>query len=423
VPPFPPADVRVIRDLAKQAHELASSEEYEARRRRWRDVNERRRPDRPPVWCRPAGVWKDLLPPESLRCADPFCRRVEYALRQHLYKDSVGDDHIFEPWWGVGAVWDCDTEHVWGLPTGRLVESTALGGFRYDAPVKTPDDYERVTVPNFTYNHRKTQDALSRTADLLGDAMPVRLTCQPPIGPSQGIILQQLRGMEAMLDDLAFQPALVHRIMAKLTEGALRAARVVADSRLLTTNHHEPMFCSDPVNGAAAVGQDRILPSGSQIARSAPPVKLHNLWVAANSQEFQVVSPRMQEEFLLNYQMPVLQQYGAVQYGCCEDLTHKIDIVLRIPNLRVFVCSPWTDLDRVVEKCGARFTIMWRQSAQAVVYPADLEPVRRHLEEGMRRLRGCHYQIVLRELETLRGNPNRLREWAQTAIAAAEQNT
>jgi hypothetical protein len=66
---------------------------------------------------------------------------------------------------------------------------------------------------------------------------------------------------------------------------------------------------------------------------------------------------------------------------------------------------------------------MWRQSAQAVVYPADLEPVRRHLEEGMRRLRGCHYQVVLRELETLRGHPNRLREWAQTAIAAAEKNT
>jgi len=403
---FPAADIALVRDLARQAVELASSEEYETRRRRWRDVNERRQPDRPPVWCRPAGVWKDLLPSDSLRCADPFCRRAEYTLRQHLYKDGVGDDHIFEPWWGVGAVWDCDTEHVWGLPTGRLVESTELGGFRYDPPVKTLDDYERVTVPNFTYNHRKTQEALSRMADLLGDAMPVRLTCQPPIGPSQGIILQQLRGMEAMLDDLAFHPELVHRTMARLTEGALRAARVAEDSGRLTTNHHEPMLCSDPVNGAAADGE----------------VKLHNLWAAANSQEFQVVSPRMQEEFLLNYQMPVLQQYGAVQYGCCEDLTHKIDIVLRIPNLRVFVCSAWTDLDRVVEKCGARCTIMWRQSAQAVVYPADLAPVRRHLEEGMRRLRGCYYQVVLRELETLHGHPNRLREWAQTAIAAAEKN-
>jgi hypothetical protein len=403
---FPADDIVVVRDLARQAVELASSEEYERRRQRWRDVNERRRPDRPPVWCRPAGVWKDLLPPEALRCADPLCRSVENTLRQHLFKDSIGDDHIFEPWWGVGVVWDCDAEHVWGMPIGRLVASTEVGGFRYDPPVRTLDDYERVTVPAFTYNERKTETALSRMADLLGDAMPVRLTCQPPVGPSQGIILQQLRGMQAMLDDLAFHPELVHRTMAKLTEGALRAARVAEALGLLTPNHYGPMVCSDAVNGTAAAGA----------------VKLHNLWVTANSQEFQVVSPRMQEEFLLNYQIPVMQQYGAVQYGCCEDLTHKIDTVLRIPNLRIFVCSAWTDLDRVVEKCGARYTIMWRQSAQAVVYPDDLAPIRRHLDEGMRKLRGCYYQVVLRELETLHGHPNRLREWAQAAIAAAERN-
>ena len=32
----------------------------------------------------------------TLTCTDPFCRRAEYALRQHLYKDWVGDDHIVE---------------------------------------------------------------------------------------------------------------------------------------------------------------------------------------------------------------------------------------------------------------------------------------------------------------------------------------
>ncbi|NDK10642.1 MAG: hypothetical protein GW911_01115, partial [Armatimonadetes bacterium] len=84
-----------------------------------------------------------------------------------------------------------------------------------------------------------------------------------------------------------------------------------------------------------------------------------------NSQEFQVISPAMQEEFLLNYQKPVLQQYGAVQYGCCEDLSQKIDLILRLPNLRVFVCSAWTDLDKVIERCGSSHTIMWRQAAAA----------------------------------------------------------
>ena len=102
---FSQQDVEVVRALARQIVELASSEAYETRRKRWRDANERRRPDRAPVWCRPAGVWEELLPWSSMACRDPLARRLEYTFRQHLYKDWVGDDHIVEPWWGVPAVW------------------------------------------------------------------------------------------------------------------------------------------------------------------------------------------------------------------------------------------------------------------------------------------------------------------------------
>ncbi|MCD6352549.1 MAG: hypothetical protein J7M26_10550, partial [Armatimonadetes bacterium] len=343
--------------------------------------------------------------PESLECQDPFCRSVEYRLRQHLYKDWVGDDHIFEPWWPVPAVWDRDTKYTWGVRTRHLVGSTGYGGFRYDPPLKTEEDFERLKIPTFTYNERKTQDAASRVADLLGDVMPVRITCQPPLGPHLSVYIEQLRGMEALHEDLAFRPGLVHRTMAKLAEGVLRALRTAEATGCLTTNHHEPMFCSDPVNGEPVDGR----------------VRLHNLWVAVNSQEFQMVSPRMMQEFLLNYQIPLMQQYGASQYGCCEDLTHKIDIVLQIPNLRVFVSSAWTDLDRVIEACGTDYTIMWRQPAAEVVLPDDLAPIRRHLEEGLRKLHGCYYQVVLRELETLGGHPDRLREWARIGIELAEK--
>jgi hypothetical protein len=211
--------------------------------------------------------------------------------------------------------------------------------------------------------------------------------------------------MEPMLNDLAFRPELVHRAMSIFTEGVLRSLRAAEATGLLTPNHHEPMNCSDPVNGYSP---DR-------------PVRLHHLWTGANSQEFQVVSPRMQEEFLLNYQIPIFQQFGAVQYGCCEDLTQKIGIVQRIPNLRVFVCSAWTNLDKLLEACGTRYTIMWRQAAAQVTLSETMEPIRRYLDEGLRKLQGFPYQVVLRELETLHGRPTRLRDWARTAIELAEK--
>ena len=47
-------DTALVRELASRIMAYATSVACEARRQRWRDVNELRRPDRAPVWCRVA---------------------------------------------------------------------------------------------------------------------------------------------------------------------------------------------------------------------------------------------------------------------------------------------------------------------------------------------------------------------------------
>jgi hypothetical protein len=96
-------------------------------------------------------------------------------------------------------------------------------------------------------------------------------------------------------------------------------------------------------------------------------------------------------------------------------LTRKIDGVLKIPNLRIFVCTAWTDLEKVVDAVGDRYTIMWRQKATDVVFANDMTSIQKHFEEGMRIAQGCYVQIVLRELQTLNGRPERLADWAKVA--------
>jgi hypothetical protein len=127
----------------------------------------------------------------------------------------------------------------------------------------------------------------------------------------------------------------------------------------------------------------------------------------------------MWEEFCLAYQKPIFERFGLVGYGCCENLTHKLDGVLSIPNLRIVVCSAWTDLERVLEKAGRDYCVMWRQKAGDVVFPDDDATIRRDLLDGARRLQGRYYQIVLRELQTLAGHPRRLHEWTRHAKEAA----
>jgi len=191
--------------------------------------------------------------------------------------------------------------------------------------------------------------------------------------------------------------------MRHLCDATLAGLDAVEASGLLTANNTGPMTCSDPLPGAE--GGDALT--------------CRNLWCMANSQEFDQVSPSMWETFCLDYQKEIFGRYGWVGYGCCESLTHKAEGVLSIPNLRIFVCSAWTDLDRIIELVGTDCCIMWRQKASDVTLPDDDERIRRDLDEGARRLQGLHYQIVLRELQTLAGHADRLHVWSRYAREAA----
>ncbi len=398
-------DIDIVRDLAGQIMELATSDEYERRRQRWRDVNALRKPDRAPVWCRPAGAWPEILPEDSLQCRDALCRGVERRFRMDLFKDSVGDDHIFPPYWPIPAVFDCHQEYTWGVETYISEATTEDGGFRYTHAIETDEDFDKVTVPTYTYNPQATDDTLNRMHDLLGDVMPVKLTCRPPLGADLSIWLVTLRAMDRYLLDMAVQPQRIHQLMAKFTEASLRAIRAAEDSGVIAPDNDRGMFCSDPIGKPDAAGK----------------LHVHNLWGGTNSQEFQSVSPAMTEEFLLNYIAPILQKYGLNHFGCCEDLTQKIERVLRLPNLRIFVCSFWTDLQKVVDACQGNYCIMWREGAALVTLSEDLPPIRQHMEEGMRILQGHPYQFVLREIETLHGHPHRLHDWARMGIELAEK--
>ena len=393
-----------VRELARNVIERASSGEYEVRRKRWRDVNALRRPDRPPVWCRPVGAWPELLPEGELVCQDPYLCRFEREFRRNLIKDEIGDDTIFDPFCAVGAVFDQEPEHTWGVEIKRILPGEPAGAWQYDPPLKTEEDFDRLEFPSYAYNDARTREELSRADELLGDIMPVRLTCGPPLGGGLGGMAANLRGLGQMMLDMAARPELTHRLMRHLQQGVLRAHQQVEQTGLLTLNNNVPMYCAEPPRGEPAEGK----------------VRLSDLWINTESQEFQEVSPAMWEEFLLNYQMPILEKFGYVSYGCCEDLTHKIDGVLSIPNLRIFVCSAWTNLEKVVEAIGDRYALMWREKATRVIFE-DMEQIRKCLDRDMRIARGTHVQIVLREVQTLNGNLRRLHEWTRAAIEVAEK--
>jgi len=322
----PPDQQRAyVRDLATRVAEIAASDENATIQQRWRDVNALRKPDRAPVWCRPVGAWAEILPEEDLECTDPWLRSLETRFRRTLIKREIGDDSPVHPWFPVPAVFEVDPPNTWGVDIARHDSGVEGGAWGYDPPLKTEADFDRLRLPTFTYNEAETQRHLDRAHDLLGDILPVRLTCGAPLTATLVTPAAALRGLTPMMLDMAAEPALMHRLMAYLRDAVLGAMEQVEATGLLTPNNYGPMTCSDPIGADGGIGYG-------------------NMWVMANSQEFDPVSPAMWREFCLEYQRPIIEQFGLSGYGCCENLTHNIEGVLSLSNLRIFVCSAWTDL-------------------------------------------------------------------------------
>jgi hypothetical protein len=397
-------ECNIVRDLAIRVAELAHSEENAYRQKLWLDVNSLRKPERPPVICHPGGgAWEELLPRNTITCKDPYMANLEYQFRQILYKWELGDDTVVFPWMSVPSVMRLEGQYFWGLPIGHVsvkYEDVSVTAWRYDPPIKEESDIERIIPPRYHYDHAATQENLKRMNDLLGDILPVKQTCSLP-GPGAWLHgwATELRGVQQLLVDLMDRPEWVHRLMRTLMEGFMGVMDQFEDMGVLTLNNDGIMACDD-------------LPQNDFDGKT---VRICDLWGRGESQEFHGVSPVQHEEFLLQYQKPILERFGITYYGCCEDLTNKISLILSIPNLRKFVCSPWTDIGKLAEAVEDRYVIEWRQKATDVVYASDLTDVRKRLERGLRLASGCGIQIVLQELETTNHNRHRLSDWCALA--------
>lgn len=394
-----------VRALAERVAAIAQEPRMKAIKKRWADVNALRKPDRAPVYCRPVGCWKEIITDDMLECTDSWLRMLERRFLQTIHKRDIDDDDPVEDYVSVSAKFKRKPENTWGVDIGRHRSNEQGGAWAYDPPLKTADNLNKLQMPRFTYCEEETHQRKARMEDLLGDILPVKVTPGFLLGATLGNTAAELRGLEQMMMDMIVEPEVMHRLMSHLRDATLAALDEQEATGLIIPNNIGPMYCSDPIQ---ATGK-----SGSLTCK--------NLWSGAESQVFDQVSPAMWEEFCLEYQKPILARFGHVAYGCCENLTHKIDGVLSIPNLRILVCSAWTDLSTVLEKVGQDYCIMWRQKASDVVFPDDSAKIKNDLMDGAKQLQGSFYQIVLRELETLAGHPDRLHQWTQYAKEAAEK--
>ncbi|HHH75858.1 MAG TPA: hypothetical protein ENL03_02395, partial [Phycisphaerae bacterium] len=104
-----------------------------------------------------------------------------------------------------------------------------------------------------------------------------------------------------------------------------------------------------------------------------------DMWAMAQAQELTQVSPEMHEEFALHYEKQLLAPFGLTSYGCCEDLTRKLDYICRIPKMRRISIAPWADVDACAERLKGDYIFSWKPQPSMLVGHFNEEKVRDYI--------------------------------------------
>jgi hypothetical protein len=402
-------DTAVIRALAERYAEAAAEPVQDERRRLWSRLNSLR-PERPVVLLRKLAFWE--LPQAECETEDPFWHGYEYNLRKALFVHEL-DDQIHEPWLTVRAVRTLPQHTFWGVSTGWQGQKDSYHAGRIDPPIKTPDDLEKLRMPTHGIDEQATAERVGRLRDAVGDILPVHVDRGPVNGlfGSIAMPLGFLLGIEGMFWWMMDHPEALHRLSAFLRDGTLKVQREAEEAGHITL--------ADQTNQAIAYAEELEPPDPH-----SGPVTRGRTWGFAAAQETEGVSPAMWEEFVLQYQIPILEKHALAAYGCCEDLTRHIDRLRQVPGLRRIAVAPAADAPRCAEQIGSDYVASYRPSpADTVAYGLAEPALRRLLRRDLEAFRanGTPVDITLKDVETIQGDADRVRTFVRLCRELIEE--
>jgi len=398
-----PQDKHTLRELARHVAELAAMPIMAERRDLWTRHNRLERV-RPMILTFPEGSWSELLPVSALTCEGLRAKEIEWTLRSLIYyHTSLHDDTVIEREWVVN-------KHIattgWGLEPKRTPSTQEGGAYGFLPVINAPSDLQKLHFPEVIYDPKGTQQELEEAHDLFDGILDVRLRGISRISYHLMAHYTSLRGLEQVMMDMLDNPNWLHDAMAFLEEGHHGILRQYQEQNLLS------LGSDGSYQNSGGVAYSSELPQPDHDPAHVRPC---DMWGSAEAQEMAQVSPRMHAKFILPYERRLLEPFGLTGYGCCEDLTNKLDDVLSIPNLRRISISPWADVDRCAEKLGGDYIYSWKPKPMHLVGDFDEEMLREYIGHTLHAAKDCVLEMVLKDTHTCENHPERFTRWADIA--------
>ncbi|MGI6007489.1 MAG: hypothetical protein ACOX8E_08380 [Ruminococcus sp.] len=405
LPEYTEEDITLIRELALQYMEYAALPMQKETAVLWGKVNDLKNA-RPMVWHNEL-PWHELNVEDelTLKTSTPFARRIEEELRRRIYMwRHMPGDMVLEPVFYSPMI--IENSGMGIAITEETLASDAnnnIVSHKFIPQIVTMEDTEKIVTPKVTLDEEKTRATFTAYQEMLGDTIPVEIRGMQGFWFAPADDLVQLMGTNELLLNVALEPELVHASMRKIMDAYMGAL-----------DQYEALGCMGSNNlnyriGSGAYGYTSDLPRGTMTG-----MKCSDMWGAAASQFFTSVSPQMHEEFSIAYEKPWLERFGLSYYGCCERLDIKIDQLKQIRNLRKISCSPWSDTAHMAEVVGRDYVVSLKTSPACFAGDTfDEESVRRDVQEKLKLLKNCNVEIIIKDVSTVRYDPQRLWKWVE----------
>ena len=390
-----------LREIAKQTVELANAPVQDQRRALWTRHNSLDF-TRPPVLVR-CFAFDEQIQDDSIFSTHPYMQRVEYDMRRNLMRQQLGDDSILEPYIPITACYTTADADRWGIPMEMSEKENETDAAHYLPQLVEEEDFAKLRKPKYEIDRAKTQEKFDMVNDAIGDIIPVALSKNSICGhfyySDISTELGYMLGMENMMYYMYDKPEFVHKIVEFMTNAMienLKSAESAGQLGNIFANNQAMPYCKE-------------LPAPD---KDLTGLKLDQLWNFQAAQEFALISPEMHKEFLLDYQVKLMSLYGASAYGCCEDLSQKIDILRAIPNLRRIAVTPFANAPKCAEQIGGDYIASWRPHPTMVL---DFDPdytrktVKEHID--LFKANNCKFDVTLKDVETTGGNPENVVRW------------
>lgn len=400
----------VLRRLAGEVAEIAALPVQADRTELWRRLN-RLESVRPLVWINEV-CWDEMGPEVEPTVSEPFLREVEAHLRRTLYQwRHLPADMVVDGWIGCPIV---VRDSGYGLETNTIrPEDFLKSAVDYVPTITSEADVLKIDMPVVTVDWEATDRRVALMEEVFAGVLPVRRVGVSSTWFAPWDQLIQWYGVQELYVDIYDRPELVQ----------LAADRMV-DAMLYKYDQYERLGVLELNNRNVRVGS-----GGLGITDELPQddfdgehVRMIDMWGNSAAQIFSEVSPAMHEQFALKYELRILERFGLNCYGCCEPLHRKIDLCRRIPRLRRISMSPFVNVAEAAESIGQDYVYSAKPNP-AVLAANTWRPwqAQRELREILEMTRGLHVEIILKDIHTVRGQRQRLWEWARMAMEMVER--